>query len=1181
MTRFAVLPSIPLDPQNEADLVTAAIQRVYSASNGRLNDFSSASALRAILEGQVFAQGELLKYLNSLPEAFVIEWLATVLGIQRKIGSPSTVGLQINLTRPLPTTFVLPKGFIVRTSFGIGTDVSFTTNEELIIFPGQISGDIEATSTEIGSDQNVPADTVTQFDEALAFLRSVTNPSPSIGGEDAESLTEVRQRAYSLMTRRLPVTSDDWRGFFQDLLGLDLVVKTTTTGTLDLNFWFLDSNGEKLSSSTLQTLLKKAEANVQTPVQVYVENINIQEIDLRAVVQATPTNALAQQIRDFFASALIPNRNFSIDDIIQVQDISSLFSRNYGLINPNLDELEAFSDPLGTDPEFGKRWVNTGTYLENELIVTQDNEFYRVEVPFSPQGGLVPNNYDSLIFQRARVYQSGTLYRADDIIVDPEIFGAYYVTNDFLSGASFLEDITTPGSKLRPLRINVPDLSSNPKLWYGRVVTDGTVVKLFTNSSFTPENFTTTQNPGDFAEINSIKALVPWTYTLGQNFPQGSIIFPNFQNFTSFATSFDEEVLQQSIFDAQFQFYVAAQSTTISDTSTVSIALGLGYISLVPIIFTFERNTSYQFGDYLTAGGKYYYVLNDFTSGGSLEGETNVELVNIFQTRNNRLLLNRYEPRFLRTEYVSSGNRVYQALQSFTPKEETIESLIRTSKLVPTPYNLTEENGALGQILPLGEITIQRPQGVVSLDVGFESNDVILQIKFVNGDVQSFSILSGGSSSYSIGQQIKSQLSVTIGSVTYFFNKQFTFYVTSTNSGQITGLSPGLNILARLIREEHVLPTFSETGSGATIRVEAIEQQDTTKYLVRFREIVDHGDGYKLDNFLSASIYGGVLPFEIIEILPNTFPLASRPLREIRVNQPFLIGLEEYVSTKEFSPAPIGLEIYKNLKELRKTGTIYGKKPDHLLQLQNFQPIPLEINPSTQSYFGTGIRPERAFDTSSSSIWRSNLNGSSNLETSFVAIDFSRPVAIDGLEIRQSISVNSRGGFKLQASNFNEAWSTIIDSSNTNQIQAYRFRPVYARYWRVVNANIAPSPLSEWKIENIKFTFKELQNPVINLNQYEDLVRDGNSLYRVMRSFTPVPGESPREAEIRGDLLKIVQKYSGSDVIHEVKANSVLSLGRCEISFNPQDTYVFEKARFGERASQGKVTDYGNGTILL
>jgi hypothetical protein len=75
MPRYAPLPSVDLDPRNEAAIVQAASQRVYQASGQTLNDFSAGNPLAALLEGQAFAQGE-HRYEAGDSQMRVCDWAA-------------------------------------------------------------------------------------------------------------------------------------------------------------------------------------------------------------------------------------------------------------------------------------------------------------------------------------------------------------------------------------------------------------------------------------------------------------------------------------------------------------------------------------------------------------------------------------------------------------------------------------------------------------------------------------------------------------------------------------------------------------------------------------------------------------------------------------------------------------------------------------------------------------------------------------------------------------------------------------------------------------------------------------------------------------------------------------------------------------------------------------------------
>ena len=93
MARYAPLPSVSIDPRNEAEIVQQASQRVYEVSNQTLNDFSSGNPLAALLEGSAFAYGEFLFWANQLPQSILIEWLGPFLGAMRRLGTPAVARL--------------------------------------------------------------------------------------------------------------------------------------------------------------------------------------------------------------------------------------------------------------------------------------------------------------------------------------------------------------------------------------------------------------------------------------------------------------------------------------------------------------------------------------------------------------------------------------------------------------------------------------------------------------------------------------------------------------------------------------------------------------------------------------------------------------------------------------------------------------------------------------------------------------------------------------------------------------------------------------------------------------------------------------------------------------------------------------------------------------------------------
>ncbi len=79
--------------------------------------------------------------------------------------------------------------------------------------PSEGKNNIVATSYRIGGGNlgNVNANTLTSLGRALAYIESVTNPLPAMGGADRESIEEAKARApYTIKSRDRAVTTEDY-----------------------------------------------------------------------------------------------------------------------------------------------------------------------------------------------------------------------------------------------------------------------------------------------------------------------------------------------------------------------------------------------------------------------------------------------------------------------------------------------------------------------------------------------------------------------------------------------------------------------------------------------------------------------------------------------------------------------------------------------------------------------------------------------------------------------------------------------------------------------------------------------------------------------------------------------------------------------------------------------------------
>jgi hypothetical protein len=197
-----ILP-LQLDPRNLTDIVRAIQTRIYLESDGKLNDFTAASPLSAISEGFGFAQAELLYYLNNLPEAFSLQWLRQ-LGVQRRVGSRAMAEVTFYRAVGYSRAVIIPPGTKVYT----GSGLMFTTLSEVRLVGSTATGTV--VSEKWGSVYNVSAEAINKIEKNFLGLESLGNTDPAVGGRDLETLDEMKQRAFEVLSRRNITTAADF-----------------------------------------------------------------------------------------------------------------------------------------------------------------------------------------------------------------------------------------------------------------------------------------------------------------------------------------------------------------------------------------------------------------------------------------------------------------------------------------------------------------------------------------------------------------------------------------------------------------------------------------------------------------------------------------------------------------------------------------------------------------------------------------------------------------------------------------------------------------------------------------------------------------------------------------------------------------------------------------------------------
>jgi len=406
MPRYAPLPNIELDPRIEAELVQQAAQRVYEASGATLNDFSSGSPIMALLEGQAFAQSEFLQFANQFPESVLVEWIGPFLGAQRRTGAGAVVQLTITID-PRPEQYDVFEGYQVATDPALtnGQSIGFVTTERLIIPPGQTTGEVNAISVFRGVDANVPPGSITRSVTSLAGITSVTNLTAAAGGQDAELLAEVKERFFSLIRRRNPVSAEDWVDFFSDALGAGTSV-TVLPRRSERDVYLYDSNYVRSNPSVaffvlnpdgtpitpaqrgaLQNLLKWS-----LPVEFlgYVYPMEVDDVDIVIDLKYDPTKpygqdlpALSQTVRNNLFAILQPNAVFPNDYEPSVTDIEGALTQSFpvtlGVTNqytdPDIAKVRAYSVPKQiADSQFTDltpRVFDTGFAIQQNDLVSE------------------------------------------------------------------------------------------------------------------------------------------------------------------------------------------------------------------------------------------------------------------------------------------------------------------------------------------------------------------------------------------------------------------------------------------------------------------------------------------------------------------------------------------------------------------------------------------------------------------------------------------------------------------------------------------------------------------------------------------------------------------------------------------------------------------------------------------
>jgi hypothetical protein len=392
MPRYAPLPAVNIDPRNEAQLVNEAAKRVYDASDAKLNDFSAGNPMMALIEGQAFAQGEFLFWANQLPESILLEWIGPFLGAMRRIGTPSISRLNIEVT-PGQTQQLLPAGTIFTTNSNLtgGEAIEFITNEDLVFPASEGSGSVAVSSVLIGAFNNVAPNTITQAPSETLQFNSVTNPVAAVGGSDIETLDQVKERFFTLIRRRNPVSAQDWRDLFEDLFGVGtftsvLPGRSTKESYIWLNdylsadghvsFFFLNPDGTEPTVEQVKRAQNTVNFSMPMEMQGHVYPLDLSQVQFELTLGYDPTSDYAGYLRNFSLGVR--------DDLFTTLTPGQVFPSGY---EPSVADVDsALLETFPPDTKYSEPDIEAAVAYNTPLAANAASITSAPALPYEPQG---------------------------------------------------------------------------------------------------------------------------------------------------------------------------------------------------------------------------------------------------------------------------------------------------------------------------------------------------------------------------------------------------------------------------------------------------------------------------------------------------------------------------------------------------------------------------------------------------------------------------------------------------------------------------------------------------------------------------------------------------------------------------------------------------------------------------
>ena len=216
-----------------------------------------------------YAQGE---YLDALGESIAVERLGA---------SKAATTLRFTLSQALGNAFVIPAGFEVSAG-----EVTFSTDEECVIEPGDLTGDAPASCVQAGEVGNgFLAGQISTIVLPMAYLASAENLTESQGGTDVEGdpayAERIRLRPDSFSVAGPGLFYIYYTKSYSPAI-VDVAVTSPVAGEVDV--YPLLEGGELPNETFLEGLLEHLSDETIRPLTDYVKTIAPTAVNYKIVV---------------------------------------------------------------------------------------------------------------------------------------------------------------------------------------------------------------------------------------------------------------------------------------------------------------------------------------------------------------------------------------------------------------------------------------------------------------------------------------------------------------------------------------------------------------------------------------------------------------------------------------------------------------------------------------------------------------------------------------------------------------------------------------------------------------------------------------------------------------------------------------------------------------------------------